>query len=80
MKILNSIQDTFLYVNSENKLFWRQQKCKSLRKTSGKHLRLKLSKRIRFVMKDHEEKREENAGMNFKDYSSVDGKKKNENQ
>lgn len=31
-------------------------------------------------MKDHEEKREDNAGMNFKDYSSVDGKKKNENQ
>lgn len=39
-----------------------------------------LSKRIRFVMKDHEEKREKNAGMNFKDYPSVDGKKKNENQ
>lgn len=31
------------------------------------------------MMKDHEEKREENAGMNFKDYPSVDGKK-NENQ
>lgn len=32
------------------------------------------------MMKDHEEKREENAGMNFKDHPSVDSKKKNENK
>lgn len=45
----------------------------------GKHLWLKLSKRMRSVMEDHKEKREENPGRNLENYPSIDGQKRNKN-
>lgn len=45
----------------------------------GKHQWLELSKRMRSMIEDHTEKREENTGKNLENYTSVEGQKRNEN-
>lgn len=54
-------------------------KCTSLKKTSGKQLQLKLNKRMTSVMDDHKGKGEENPGVSFVDYPSINSKKRNKN-
>ena len=49
-------------------------KYRSLRKTSGKHLWPHLSERMSSMVEDHRQQRDENLGVNFEYYPSVDGK------